>query len=174
MISEILGTAAAAVTAAWEPTAKKTAALESRPRTLLLASVNPPRTLGLWERELLTAAGATGLADAQAHDLTAEELAAFAPEVIVIAGDDTEGLTELAGWFVLPAVTEHEVYLVEPAYLSEVGEGLAEAARVLATILHPGTFTQMLPSFSVQLAPLELFTPEALPGDSDDSDDANG
>jgi ABC-type Fe3+-hydroxamate transport system substrate-binding protein len=171
MISETLGAAAAAITAAWEPTAKKTAARESRPRTLILAAVNPPRTLGLWERELLVAAGATGLAKPEAHDLTAEELTAFAPEVIVIVGDDTEGLTELAGWFELPAVTEHEIYLVEPAYISEVGEGLAEAARVLATILHPDIFTQMLPSFSVQLAPLELFTPEALP---DDSDDNNG
>ncbi|MBB6049366.1 ABC transporter substrate-binding protein [Armatimonas rosea] len=159
MISETLGAVAAAITAAWEPTAKKTAAQESRPRTLVLAAVNPPRTLGLWERELLIAAGATGLANPEAHDLTAAELTAFAPEVIVIVGEDTEGLTELEGWFALPAVTEHEVYLVEPAYISEVGEGLAEAARVLATILHPDIFTQMLPSFSVQLAPLELFTP---------------
>ena len=54
-------------------------------------------------------------------------------------------------------MTEHEVYLVAPAYLSEAGEGLVEAARVLATILHPALFTQMLPTFSVQLAPLELF-----------------
>ena len=161
MIPEILGAAAEAIVSAWEPVQKKTAGLEARPKTLLLASVNPPRTLGLWEKELLAAAGATGLPNAEAHDLTAEELVAFAPEVIVIAGEETEGLTELPGWFALPAVTEHEVYLVAPAYLSEAGEGLVEAARVLATILHPALFTQMLPTFSVQLAPLELFEPAA-------------
>ena len=157
MVPEILGAAAAEITLAWEPVRARTAIMVARPRTLLLASVNPPRTLGLWEKELLAAAGATGLANSEAHDLTDEELVAFAPEVIVIAGDEFEGLTELLGWFELPAVTDHEIYLVAPAYLSEGGEGLGEAARVLATILHPARFTEMLPTFSVQLAPLELF-----------------
>ncbi len=159
MIPEILGAAAEEIVSAWEPVQKKTAGLEAHPKTLILASVNPPRTLGLWEKELLAAAGATGLSHSEAHDLTADELVDFAPEVIVISGEDTEGLTELPGWYTLPAVKEHEVYLVAPAYLSEAGEGLVEAARVLATILHPALFTQMLPAFSVQLAPLELFEP---------------
>ena len=169
MVPEILGAAATVITHAWESIQEKTAGLEARPKTLLLASVNPPRTLGLWEQALVAAAGATGLANTEAHDLTAEELAAFAPEVIVIAGEETEGLTELPGWFELPAVTGHEVYQVAPAYLSEVGSELAEAARVLATILHPATFTEMLPPFSVQFAPLEIFE-----RDADESDDRNG
>ena len=158
MVPVILGAAAAGITAAWEPVQETTAGLEARPKTLLLATVDPPRTLGLWESELLVAAGATGLANPEAHDLAPEELAAFAPEVIVVAGESVEGLSALPGWFELPAVLEHEVYLVSPAYLTEVGEGLAEAARVLATILHPTLFTEMLPAFSVQLAPVEVFT----------------
>jgi ABC-type Fe3+-hydroxamate transport system substrate-binding protein len=160
MIPEILGAAAEAITSAWEPVKAKTAALETRPKTLVLASVNPPRTLGLWEKELLAAAGAIGLANSEAHDISPGELAAFAPEIVILAGEEPESLeslTELPGWFALPAVTGHEVYLVAPAYLSEAGEELVEAARVLATILHPALFTEMLPPFSVQLAPVEIF-----------------
>ena len=148
MIPEILGLAAEAITAAWKPVQQKTAALETRPKALVLAAVNPPRSLGLWEKDLLAAAGAVGLANSEAHDLTAEEITAFAPEVIVLAGEEPEtleSLTELPGWFALPAVTNHDVYLVAPAYLSEPGEELGEAARVLATILHPTLFTEMLP-----------------------------
>ena len=64
-----------------------------------------------------------------------------------------------------------------------MGEGLAEAARVLATILHPSRFTEMLPTFSVQLAPMSLFTGEPDEEDEDedeesandaDQDDSNG
>ena len=162
------------MTLAWEPVRMRTAIMVARPRTLLLASVNPPRTLGLWEKELLTAAGATGLTSSDARELTAEEIVAFAPEVIVIAGNeqtDTDSLTELPGWFELPAITNHEVYFVEPIYLTEVGEGLAEAARVLATILHPARFTEMLPTFSVQLAPLELFERAAEGDEATEEDD---
>ena len=167
MVPEILGAAAEAITQAWEPVRVRTEIMIARPRTVLLASVNPPRTLGLWEKELLTAVGATGLANSEAHDVTPEELTAFAPEVIVIAGEELEGLTAVPGWFALPAVVEHEIYLVAPAYLSEVGEGLTEAARVLATILHPARFTEMLPTFSVQLAPIELFEPDTPDTDAD-------
>lgn len=165
MISEILGAAAEAVTRAWKPIAQKSAGLPTQPRVLVLASLNPPRTLGLWEQELIAAAGGVGLADTSAHDLSADELAAFAPELIVIADpdeDDEAGFVALSatpGWFTLPAVQNHEIYLVAPAYLSEAGEELGEAARVLATILHADVFTEMLPPFSVELAPLVLFTP---------------
>ena len=168
MTTQIAEAAQRELLAAWEPVSKRTAIMQARPRTVILASVNPPRSLGLWEKELLIAAGATGLASSEAHDISAEELVAFAPEIIIIAGENLEGLTELEGWFTLPAVTGHEVYLVEPAYLSEVGEGLAEAARVLATILHPSRFTEMLPTFSVQLAPMSLFT-----GESEEEDEAD-
>ena len=171
MTTQIAEAAQRELLAAWEPVSKRTAIMEARPRTVILASVNPPRTLGLWEKELLIAAGGAGLANAEAHDVSAEELVAFAPEIIIIAGDNLEGLTELEGWLTLPAVTGHEVYLVEPAYLSEVGEGLAEAARVLATILHPSRFTEMLPTFSVQLAPMSLFTGEPDEEDEDDEDE---
>lgn len=128
------------ITEAWALVGEKTRTLEARPKTVVLAQgqVANEAVLGA-----LSAAGATPV------------VALAEAEVILLVGDNTEGLTDLPGWFELPAVQEHEVYVVEPTYFAEPQ---VETARIIATILHPQVFTEMLPPFSVSLAPVELFT----------------
>ena len=161
MVTEILvaqGVAdavAASLRLAWADVAQKTASLEAHPKTVVLKAGKP---VGLWVPEALKAAGATLAPWDPEVPVTGEALTAFAPEVILLVGEDNESLLALPGWFELPAVQEHEVYLLDPAYITQPGENLAETARVLATILHPATFTELLPSFCVQMAPVEFFT----------------
>lgn len=139
----------------WAGVAERTASLEARPRTAVFEGGKPA---GLWVPEVLLAAGATLAPWAPETPLTDEALVAFAPEVILLIGEDNDSLLELPSWFELPACREHEVYQLDPAYITEPGEKLGEAARVVATILHPRLFTEMLPPFSVEMAPTEFFT----------------
>jgi hypothetical protein len=52
----------------------------------------------------------------------------------------------------LPAVKNYDCYTIDPSYLLTPH---LEAARILATILHPEEFTEMLPAFCAQLLPVE-------------------
>jgi hypothetical protein len=84
--------------------------------------------------------------------LTWDEINAFAPEVIVLiaCGFDADRAMDEAyvlpeanpGWFDLPAVQNGECYAADgSAYFNRPGPRLAESAEILATILHPDTFT---------------------------------
>ena len=161
MLTEILlahgiaESVAAVLRLTWAGVAEKTASLQARPRTVVFEAGKP---VGLWVPEVLMAAGATLAPWTPQTPVTDEALVAFAPEVILLVGEENASLLLLPNWFELPACREHEVYQLDPAYLTEPCEKLGEAARVIATILHPELFTEMLPPFSVQMAPTEFFT----------------
>lgn len=136
---------------ALEALSARTAALETHPRVLLLSALD-----GSFpdDPELLTLAGGTPTALSDG------------PEVLILALpetslDDAEelaiALSESDAWWELPCVTEHDCYLVAGKFLGE-GADRAEAARILATILHPSEFTEMLPPYSVRMFPEECYT----------------
>jgi hypothetical protein len=84
------------------------------------------------------------------------------PEVLLLALpelslDDAEeeafDLAETPGWFELPCVKGGDCYLLDPMQL----EDEEQATWILATILHPGVFTEMLPAYSVRMFPPELY-----------------
>lgn len=123
-----------------------------RPRVLLLASLDPPRSCGD-AADRIAACGGTPAPwdDAPARDLTDAEIAAFAPEVIVTladadAMDDAEDAqAERHDWVALPAAAAGDAYVADAARF-------ADTPRILATILHPDALPDLLPPFSVRLA----------------------
>lgn len=167
---------AAQVQARWDTAREKAAATPDRPKTLLLEWTDPPFSAGHWNPELLALAGASlgpwDEAGTPSRTLTWEEIQAFGPEMIVAipcglnvdrALEECYALADQEGWFDLPAVREGECYAVDGnAYFNRPGPRLAEAAEILATVLHPEVFTEMLPPYSVRRFPEELLKREAL------------
>jgi iron complex transport system substrate-binding protein len=168
--AEVLATS---VQARWDAVRSKAAKALESPRTLLLEWPEPLFTAGHWNPELLALAnGAPGPWDetgTPSRTLTWDEVEAFAPEMIVLlacgmdayrALDESYALLDHPGWFELPAVKNGECYAVDGnAYFNRPGPRLAESAEILATILHPELFTDMLPAYSVQRFDNELFVP---------------
>lgn len=144
-----------------------------RPRTLLLEWTDPPFSAGHWNPELLQRAGGTlapwDRVGEPSRALTWEEIAAFAPEMLVLlpcgfdadrAVEEADVLPNAPGWFDLPAVRDGECYAANgSAYFNRPGPRLVESCEILATILHPETFTEMLPPYSVRRFPNHLLEP---------------
>jgi iron complex transport system substrate-binding protein len=147
-----------------------------KPRTLLLEWSDPPFSAGHWNPELLTLSGATlapwDEAGAPSRALTWDEIKAFAPEMIVFipcgfgvdrAIEEAYVLADTEGWFDLPAVQNGECYAVDGnSYFNRPGPRLVESAEILATILHPDLFAEMLPPYSVRRFPEVLLNEKAL------------
>lgn len=162
------------VQARWDAVQEKAAQAGEHPRTLLLEWPDPLFTAGHWNPELLALAGGTAgpwdTPGAPSRTLSWNEVQAFRPEVIVLiacgydayrALEEAYPLTDLPGWFDLPAVKAGDCYAVDGnAYFNRPGPRLAESAEILATILHPDVFTEMLPPYSVQIFGSDLLEPE--------------
>jgi iron complex transport system substrate-binding protein len=162
--------------ARWDAVAAKVKTTSERPRTLLLEWPEPPFSAGHWNPELLALAGGMGgpwdkIGEAS-RTLDWKAIGAFSPEVIVLmaCGFDTyralweaSTLTDVPDWFDLPAVRNGDCFAVDGnAYFNRPGPRLAESAEILATILHPETFTEMLPPFAAQIFDPELMDPTKL------------
>lgn len=130
-----------------------TAPLDRRPRTLMLEWLEPAFAPGHWVPEQVEIAGggqAFGKAGQRSVTTTAEEINAYAPEVIVLipCGYYKEdilrqlpGATLPAGWKDLPAVRSGEVWATDAtSYFSRPGPRVVEGVEILARILHPETF----------------------------------
>lgn len=158
----------------WEAVRQNAAGAPERPRTLLLEWIDPPYSAGHWNAELLEMANGVGgdwnTPGLPARAVSWDEITAFAPEMIIVipcgmdatrAIDEAYALADIPGWFDLPAVREGECYAADgSAYFNRPGPRLAESAEILATILHPETFTGMLPPYAVRRFPNELLQPE--------------
>jgi iron complex transport system substrate-binding protein len=127
--------------------------VERRPRTLVLEWLEPPFAPGHWVPEQVALAGgdhAFGRAGEKSQTTTAEEILAYAPEVVVLAPcgyykeDILSSLTSARlprGWHELPAVRAGEVWAVDAtSYFSRPGPRVVEGAEILARILHPDIF----------------------------------
>jgi iron complex transport system substrate-binding protein len=132
---------------------EKTKGIVSRPRTLMLEWLEPPFAPGHWVPEQVAIAGgdhAFGKAGRKSVTTTAEEISAYAPEVIVLipCGYYKEDIlrqlprTNLpAGWNDLPAVKSGEVWATDAtSYFSRPGPRVVDGVEILARILHPGVF----------------------------------
>ena len=127
--------------------------VETRPRTLVLEWLEPPFAPGHWVPEQVAFAGGDasfGSAGGKSRPTTAEEIAAYAPEVIVLAPcgyykEDTLRALERArlprGWRELPAVREGRVWAVDAtSYFSRPGPRVVEGAEILLRVIHPEIF----------------------------------
>lgn len=146
----------------------------NRPRTLLLEWPEPLFCAGHWSPELLTLANATlapwDKVGAPSRVIEWDDVLRFDPEVILLAacGFDAERgawesttLTDLPGWFELPAVRNGDCYAIDGnAYVNRPGPRLADTAELLATILHPDTTQGTVPPYAVSRFPPEALNPE--------------
>jgi iron complex transport system substrate-binding protein len=160
--------------ARWDAVREKAAGLAERPKTLLLEWPDPPFSAGHWNPELLELANGIGapwdVPGEASRTLTWDEITAFGPEMIILmacgfdtyrALDEAWALTDAPGWYDLPAVQMGECYSVDGnAYFNRPGPRLAESAEILATVLHPETFTELLPPYSAQRFSDDMLTPE--------------
>lgn len=130
-----------------------TAALKSRPRTLMLEWLEPPFSPGHWVPEQVRLAGgdhAFGSAGSKSVTTTAEQIREYAPEVIVLipCGYYKEDILRQLpqarlpeGFLDLPAVRREEVWAVDAtSYFSRPGPRVVDGAEILARILHPALF----------------------------------
>jgi len=124
--------------------------LARRPRTLVLEWLEPPFAPGHWVPQQVAAAGGDpgfGTVGGVSRTTTAEEINAYAPEVIVLAPcgfSAVDTLRELprarlpAGWPDLPAVQDGNVWAVDASsYFSRPGPRVIDGAEILARIVHP-------------------------------------
>ncbi len=152
----------------------ETAASTSRPRTLLLEWPEPLYSAGHWSPELLTLVNAVPApwdnVGTPSRVIDWNDVLRFDPEVILLAacGFDAERgawesttLTDLPGWFELPAVRSGDCYAIDGnAFVNRPGPRLADTAELLATILHPDTTGNTVPPYSVVRFPPETMNPD--------------
>src|SRR3989440_6993833 len=140
--------------------------VESRPRTLVLEWLEPPFAPGHWVPEQVAFAGGDarfGNAAAKSRTTDAEEIGAYAPEVIVLAPcgyykEDILRALESArlprGWHSLPAVRARRVWAVDAtSYFSRPGPRVVEGAEILSRIIHPDAFGEPVETEAVRVHP---------------------
>ncbi len=130
--------------------AKRSTAISSRPRVLVLEWLDPPFSCGHWSPELVQLAGGQevlGVAGERSRTLDWSEVLAAQPEVILIACcgfsiertmQDVPAFVARPGIADLPAVRDGRVYVVDgSAYFSRPGPRLVDSLEVLAHALDP-------------------------------------
>jgi iron complex transport system substrate-binding protein len=159
MVGELAGRAHEAdelvesLTARFDQVRKKTSAVSRRPRTLMLEWLEPPFAPGHWVPEQVAIAGgdhAFGKSGKPSVTTTAEEIRAYAPEVIVLipCGYYKEDILRQLpnarlpeGWNDLPACQNNEVWATDAtSYFSRPGPRVVDGVEILARILHPEIF----------------------------------
>jgi iron complex transport system substrate-binding protein len=146
--------------------------VERRPRTLVLEWLEPPFAPGHWVPEQVALAGGDpsfGHAGGKSRTTSAEEIRAYAPEVVVLAPcgyykeDTLRALASArlpAGWPELPAVREGRVWAVDAtSYFSRPGPRVVVGAEILSRLIHPEVFGAPSGAEAVRV-PAELLLPE--------------
>ncbi|MET0626212.1 MAG: cobalamin-binding protein [Pyrinomonadaceae bacterium] len=148
--------------------------VETRPRTLVLEWLEPPFAPGHWVPEQVAFAGGDasfGNARGKSRTTTPEEIAEYAPEVVVLAPcgyykEDVLRALETArlprGWAELPAVRQGNVWAVDAtSYFSRPGPRVVEGAEILLRIIHPEIFGEPDPAQAVRVSPEAVVVEEA-------------
>ena len=151
----------------------------SRPRVLVLRSLNPLIAEGRWVADMVMLAGGepgvTQPGDAP-RAMTWSEITAFAPDVLVIAGmRDGSGprtfhgvcaVAALPGWWLIPAVKSGAVFVCEEALMRRGGPRLVEGTESLARMVHGDGVSVCCPPRAVlklSLRPGQRCRPRLLP-----------
>jgi iron complex transport system substrate-binding protein len=172
-------TLVAALEARVHAVASKAAQAQHRPRLVSLEGVNPLVAGGHWIPELKTLAG--GRDDLFSPGCAAQRLAwttirDYDPEILVITPcssglerslREVYYLVEQDGWWELQAVRAREVYVIEHDYFSRPGPRIVMGLEILAQIVHPELFHDMIPAataLKLELPPGCTCPPAALAG----------
>jgi len=172
-------TLVAALQARVHAVASKTAQAQHRPRLVSLEGVNPLVAGGHWIPELKTLAG--GRDDLFSPGCPAQRLVwttirDYDPEILVITPcssglerslRELYSLVEQDGWWDLQAVRTRQVYVIEHDYFSRPGPRIVMGLEILAQVVHPELFLDMIPAataLKLELTPGCTCPPAALAG----------
>jgi iron complex transport system substrate-binding protein len=135
-----------------EAVVSRAASMRRRPRVALLEWLDPPFSSGHWSPELVRLAGGVeglGREGQPSRTLRWEEVAAWAPEVVLIAccgfsvdrtRDDLPALRNVGEWRSLPAVASGRVYVADGSqYFNRPGPRLVDSLEILAHAIDPDT-----------------------------------
>jgi len=136
----------------------------SRPKILCIEWLDPLFTAGHWVPQMVDLAGGINgisITGEKSRRMELDEILKFDPDIIVLmpCGFDIkrtileyEKLSENDTWNSVPAVKQGEVYAVNAnEYFSKPGPRTVTGLEILAKILHPDTFNDLvIPRNSVQ------------------------
>lgn len=132
----------------------------TRPRAIVIEWINPLFSGGYWQHELVRTAGGEDYSrDSRGTGcISWHQVREFKPEVIVVAPyncpmeqglKDMSALEALPGYWSLPAVRNGRVYLVDGRhYFNGYGPRIVHTLELLAYMLHPKLFPDLVPSAS--------------------------
>ncbi len=135
---------------------------KERPRVLLLEWLKPLMAAGSWSPQLVKLAGGEhglNLGPGKAKKISWEQIRDYDPEVFVLipCGFTIENtlrdlplVASLPGWNTLSAVRSKKVFAVDgSSYFNRPGPRLVDSLEILASLLHPRSFSTPLPKDSV-------------------------
>jgi iron complex transport system substrate-binding protein len=151
-------TLVAALEARLRTVAAKVAHAQHRPRIVSFEGINPLVAGGHWIPELKILAG--GRDDLFSPGCPAQRLAwttirDYDPEILVITPcssglerslRELHHLAEQESWWEMQAVRAREVYVIDHNYFSRPGPRLVMGLEILAQIVHPELFYDMIPA----------------------------
>jgi iron complex transport system substrate-binding protein len=122
---------------------KRTASLGKRPRVYCEVWSNPLRGAERWVEELVEAAGGRFVPCPAGRQVSAEEVIAADPEVIILAWAATgsrarvDVIRKRPGWKDVCAVRNNRIHVVRDEILNTPAPILLEGLHALATVIHP-------------------------------------
>ena len=138
--------------------AQAAAKAATHPRVLHLEWVDPMMCGGHWVPEMVELAGGVncfGDKEKGSFRLEWAEVVESKPEVIILmpcgfdvkrALQDVPLLVKQEGWASLPAVVNNRVYVIDAgAYTSRSGPRLVDGLEIMAEMIHPELFSDMIP-----------------------------
>ena len=138
--------------------AQAAAKAANHPRVLHLEWVDPLMCGGHWVPEMVELAGGVncfGDKEKGSFRLEWAEVVDSKPEVIILmpcgfdvkrALQDVPLLAKQEGWASLPAVVNNRVYVIDAgAYTSRSGPRLVDGLEIMAEMIHPELFSDMIP-----------------------------
>ena len=149
---------AAGMQARLDAVAQAAANAQTHPRVLHLEWVDPLMCGGHWVPEMVEMAGGVncfGDKEKGSFKLDWAEVVDSRPDVIILmpcgfdvkrALEDVPLLAKQEGWASLPAVINNRVYVIDAgAYTSRSGPRLVDGLEIMAEMIHPEIFSDMVP-----------------------------
>ena len=131
---------------------------QTHPRVLHLEWIDPLMCGGHWVPEMVEIAGGVncfGDKEKGSFKLEWAEVVDSQPDVIILmpcgfdvkrALEDVPLLAKREGWALLPAVINNRVYVIDGgAYTSRSGPRLVDGLEIMAEMIHPKIFSDMVP-----------------------------
>jgi len=145
---------------ALEAVRRRTRDCAARPRVYCEEWSNPLQNSQRWVAEMVEAAGGEFVPQPPARKVTADEVIAADPELIVVAWCGTNDrsrpdvVRRRPGWEGVAAVREQRVHAVRDELLNTPGPNLIAGLQALAELIHPERFTSAW--FAAELEGLHL------------------